>query len=385
MTVRNENGANELPGLTNELVAELEKDRSKVAQLNERQLRELIQDEDEPGTTPVAPKAEASGVIPNASVVPAIAAPSAPAPVKDGEKPALDAVDGEEYRKKSDALNVARQEVDKRTRELEEARRLSTENQTRADGLKNLKRKTLDEEGYIESVEERLQRLEDENKSLREGNAAALGSRVETLDSEVKRAAVQREFLEIETFQIMSPKLGADLRTQRSIRDIDTDVSKLEGLLGKDNVLKMQTDKAYREAMAGQGYTLPPEWEKWQVVMNLHKFKKGGNSLNAAYPTYNSAFVEFAQESGYLKKAVSDAGLEAARQTAEKLITRSTETSLLPTESGSGGGSHIVSSDKWTQEKAKAWMGSHRTPKTDEERRTQYEILAWLETQPDID
>jgi hypothetical protein len=359
-------------GLTPELVAELEKDHTKVAQLSEEQLRALLEDEDEPGESP-APAAQ-----PQAPVAPAAqgaAAPTAPAPVKDEKpaSPAPDSVDGETYRRKADELNTIRQAADKRERELAEARRLATENEARAKELeeRSKSRKTIEDE--------RLKRLEDENRSLRTENATVLKSRVDTLDEEQKTARVNREFLEIETFQMHSPRLGVDLRTKRPFRELDTEVGAMEAALGKDTVKRMQTDKAFRDQMAAQGHKLPDEWEKWRTVMLLHGFKKGANSLKQAYPSYTSAFVDFSQESGFLQKAVHEAALDASRETAEKLIQRSTETSLLPAASGSGGGAHHVDTSKWNPESAAKWMRNHPTPKSEEERATQMEILKWME------
>lgn len=387
MTVKNpgmDAGANQLPGLTPELVADLEAGRVKVAELNEVQLRQLVEDEDEPGTTTAAAPSEPQAPAAQAAPVTDAAAPSAPAPVKKEEPaspPADGAVDGKLYREKADELNRARQEAEKRERELAEFKRIAAENEARANAIAEAakNRKGLNDEGYVESLEERLQRLEEQNKSLLAENAAVIKSRVSTLDEEEKRARLQRELLEIETFQMSSPRLGVDLRTKRPFKELDAEIARLEGVLGKDYVAKMQADKAFREQMAAQGHALPDEWEKWRTVMNLRKFKSGTNSLGQAYPSYTSAFVDFSQESGFLTKAVQDAQLEASRETAEKLIQRSTETSVLPAASGSGGGAHTISSSKWTPESAAMWMRSHPTPKTEDERATQMEILKWME------
>lgn len=372
MTVKNpgnESEKNQLPGLTPEIVVELNSGRLKVEQLNEVQLRQLVEDEDEPEGAPTG--------IPAQNAAPAAAAPQAPAPKVENPKPVGgDEVSGEEFRRKADELNTANQRLQTRESELAAARALLEASQ-KAKAAPPPTKKSIDDEGYFESVDERLTRLENENKELREGNERVLGAQVKTLETQHHDNAVERTFLDIEAFQYRSKSLGMDLKTERSVRQIDADVSKLEALVGKENVVKMKTDTAYRAEMAARGLQLPQEWEKHDVIMKIHDFKKKG------YPTFTSAFVDYSGASGLLQRQVSEASLEVARATADKLIQGSNETALLPADSGAGAASHTVVTEKWTTEKAAAWMNSHPTPKTREEMAIQHEILNWLEAQPE--
>lgn len=378
MTVKNpgnESEKNQLPGLTAEIVVELEAGRMKVEQLNELQLRQLVEDEDKPEAAPTGTPAAPAIAAPAA---PAAAAPQAPAPKVENPKPIVggDEVSGEEFRKKTDELNTVSQRLKTREEELATARAL-LEAAKASKAAAPAPKKTIDEDGYFESIEERLARIEAENDRLREANERVLNDKVKTLEEQTRDNAVERTFLDIEAFQHRSKSLGMDLKTERPIRQIDADVSKLEAVLGQENVKKMKRDAAYRTEMAAKGFQLPPEWEKHDTIMQIHDFKKKG------YPTFTSAFVDFAPASGLLQRQVSQASLEAAKATADRLISSSNETALLPAESGAGGASHTVVTDKWTAEKAAAWMNAHPTPKTREEMATQHEILTWLESQPE--
>lgn len=375
MTVKNpgsESEKNQLPGLTAEIVQELNSGRMKVEQLNEVQLRQLVEDEDGPDEAPTAVHAAKP---PNAA---AVEAPAPPAPKVENPKPieGADAVDGEAYRKKSDELNTVQQRLSAREAELATARALLEANK-KAKEAAPAPKKTIDDDGYFESLEERLARLEEENKSLREGNERVLGVQVKSLADQQREEAVNATFLDIEAFQYRSKSLGMDLRTETPVRQIDAAVSRLEGTIGKENVVKMKRDPAFRAEMATKGIVLPPEWEKHDTIMQIHDFKKKG------YPTFTSAFADFVPASGLLQRQVSEASLEVAKATADKLIQSSNETALLPADSGAGGASHTVLTEKWTTEKAAAWMKAHPTPKTREEMATQHEILDWLEKQSD--
>lgn len=383
MTVKNnENGANQLPGLTPELVADLEAGRVQVAELNEVQLRQLVEDEDndEPQIKAPAASKDAQGEVK--------ATPQSPSPTGEPKPNATAQSDssdddlGAAYREKANALNSTTQSLTRTQQELENTKRLLEESNKKLETASATKpKKTIDDDGYLESVEERLARLEEENKSLRAENVEVLKGKVKSLDEVTAEARVHKEFLEIETFQYRSKKMGMDLATQRPIREIDKDVSKLESQIGVENVKKMQTDDKFRQEMEGRGVKLPDEWQKWATIMQLHSFKK-----DKGYPTYTSAFSDFSHDSGAIKKLLQTAQVEAANSTAEKLLQRSSEAALLPAGSGSGGSSHVVNLDqKWTKEKAATWMKANPEPKTEADRKTQYEILSWMETQPDID
>lgn len=378
MTLKNpgsESAANQLPGLTPEIVVELNSGRMKVEQLNELQLRQMLEDEDTveaPTGTPAPAPADAK--------VPAAAAPVSPSPKvepKPGE--AASPVDGEEYRKKADELNTAKQKLE--TRESELARvRTQLEALQKANTPAPVPKKTIDEEGYFESVEERIARLEAENKSIKEQHASNVSTQVKTLEDEHRAAAVDREFLDIEFFQMRSKGMGMDLKTERPIRVIDAEVSRLEKLVGEDGVRKLKTDEAYRAEMAKKGIALPQEWEKHDVIMRAYDFKR-----DKKYPTFTSAFADFFELSGLQKRQIANLSLEVQKATTEKLIQSSNETAMLPAESGAGASSHTVLSSKWDKQKAATWMSQNPNPKTPEERAIQYEILEWMETQPDIE
>jgi hypothetical protein len=376
MTVRilGESGANQLPGLTEALVADLEAGRIKVEELNEVQLRQLVEDEDVQGSFQ-APAAVSAAPAPE--VAPPATPPGEP-PKPASSKPEGSDDLGELFREKANKLNQTEQELDRNRRALEETKRLLEETNKRLEESSSGTRsnKKLDDEGFVEDLATRLDRLERENADLRKVQSETLNSKVKTLEERDRETAAEKTFLEIETFQLRSPKMGIDLRTERPIREIDKEMSRIESLIGKENALKLQTDEAYRKQVEATGVRLPAEWEKWATISKLHAFKaKNG------YPTYNSAFSDFSQDSGMIRRLVQDAALEASRATADKLIQSSQESAILPANSGSGAGSHLVADQKWTEEKAAKWMRDNPNPRTKEEVATQLEIMRWLDAQ----